>query len=90
MVDVDYKMGPTQIDFTSKFNSVYMDHPTVKARDLSSPEKCHASMKRGSVLIFNANCLHRGTANISRVSRPILVLDTSPPCPHEPESQWDL
>ena len=50
----------------------------------------HAAINAGSVLIFNANCSHRGTANISNVDRPILVLDTSPPCDSEPVSQWDL
>ena len=50
----------------------------------------HAAINAGSVLIFNANCSHRGTANISSVERPILVLDTSPPCDSEPISQWVL
>ena len=31
-----------------------------------------------SVLLFNANLSHRGTANLSAADRPVLVLDCSP------------
>jgi len=45
-----------------------------------APSTVHAVMPKGSVLMFNANVSHRGTANISTCDRPILVLDTSPIC----------
>ena len=38
------------------------------------------AIPRGSVLLFNANVSHRGTANLSPTDRPVLVLDTSPRC----------
>ena len=37
----------------------------------------HACMSSGSVVLFNANVSHRGSANIGTNDRPILVLDTS-------------
>jgi len=90
LVDVDARKGPTQLDFTSHFNSVHQDKGKVKHRDPEAPPMALAAMPSGSVLIFNANCSHRGTANISSYDRPILVLDCSPQCPHEEASQWDL
>ena len=47
-------------------------------------------MPAGSVLLFNANASHRGTANLSAFDRPILVLDTSHQCEQEEASLWDL
>ena len=78
LVDVDVSKGPTQMDFSIAHNAILADHPKVKPRH--DPPSCHAAMPAGSVLMFNANCSHRGTANLSRSERPILVLDCSPAC----------
>ena len=46
-----------------------------------APQRVFAgALPRGSLLLFNANVSHRGTANLSRGDRPVLVLDCSPPC----------
>jgi ectoine hydroxylase-related dioxygenase (phytanoyl-CoA dioxygenase family) len=90
LVDIDARKGPTQLDFTIPFNSLRQDGPKVKHPPPRAPPTAHAALNAGSVLIFNANCSHRGTANISSVDRPILVLDTSPQCPSETTSQWAL
>ena len=90
LVDVDARKGPTQLDFTVPFNSLRHDGPKVKHRAANAPPMSLAPLHAGSVVIFNANCSHRGTANISAGDRPILVLDCSPPCPQETLSQWDL
>jgi hypothetical protein len=90
LVDVDQRKGPTEIDFTYPFNTLRADQGKVKAKDPASPDRCHAAMPTGSVLIFNANASHRGTANLSTGDRPILVLDTSPQCAQENASLWDL
>ena len=46
-----------------------------------APKRVFAgALPRGSLLLFNANVSHRGTANLSRGDRPVLVLDCSPPC----------
>jgi len=95
LVSTSLERGPTQLEFTTPFNSLAGDRGKVKKRDPIAPECCHAAMPAGSVLLFNANCSHRGTANLSTGDRPILVLDTSPPCealPHslQVESLWDL
>jgi hypothetical protein len=90
LVDVDQRKGPTEIDFTYPFNTLRADQGKVKTKDPSSPDRCHAAMPAGSVLLFNANASHRGTANLSTGDRPILVLDTSPQCAQEDNSLWDL
>ena len=78
LVDVDVPKGPTQMDFTVAHNAILDDQPKIKPR--YDPPSWHAAMPAGSVLMFNANCSHRGTANLSRSQRPILVLDCSPQC----------
>ena len=78
VVDVDVQKGPTQMDFTIPFNAILEGHPKVK--NCSGLATCHIATPAGAVLMFNANCSYRGTANLSRADRPILVLDCSPPC----------
>ena len=90
LVDVDLAKGPTQMDFTVAHNGVREGSSKVKKRPAEAPESCHAAMPAGGVLLFNANVSHRGTANLSMGSRPILVLDCSPCCEHQPKSLWDL
>eukprot|EP00658_Telonema_sp_P-2_P037303 TRINITY_DN26834_c0_g1_i1.p1 TRINITY_DN26834_c0_g1~~TRINITY_DN26834_c0_g1_i1.p1 ORF type:complete len:299 (+),score=47.82 TRINITY_DN26834_c0_g1_i1:224-1120(+) len=82
MVDVDLPKGPTQMDFTIPFSAILEGAPKVKKPE-DAPDTVHAAMPVCSVLMFNANASHRGTANISTGPRPILVLDCSPPCPDE-------
>jgi hypothetical protein len=90
LVDVDVRKGPTQLDFTVPFNALEDEAPKVKHCAPPSPPTAFAPLTAGSVVIFNANCSHRGTANISDGDRPVLVVDCSPPCASEPQSQWDL
>ncbi|KAJ1462608.1 hypothetical protein M885DRAFT_610645 [Pelagophyceae sp. CCMP2097] len=84
LVDVDAARGPTQLDFAHTFLDV--DGATkVKGGVPGMPAdaRVHAgALPRGAVLLFNANVSHRGTANLSATDRPVLVLDTSPPCGH--------
>ena len=77
LVDVDAAKGPTQLDFTVPFNALDPEQGKVK-RVAGAPASCRAAMPRGSVLLFNANLSHRGTANLSAADRPVLVLDCSP------------
>ena len=90
LVSVDLRKGPTQMDFTVPFNNLYEGRGKVKKRDASAPKSARAAMPMGSVVMFNANMSHRGTANLTRGDRPILVLDCSPACEHEKESIWAL
>lgn len=90
LVDVDLRKGPTQLDFTIPFFALQEGAGKIKHRDPAAPESARAAMPAGSVLLFNANCSHRGTANLSTSDRPILVLDTSKPCPQESQSIWDI
>jgi len=91
LISTCLERGPTQLDFVTPFNSLAGDQGKVKKRDPAAPESCHAAMPAGSVLIFNANTSHRGTANLSTGDRPILVLDCSKPCEQlELASLWDL
>jgi hypothetical protein len=73
--DVDLAKGPTQLDFTHPFNSFKEGESKVKNVAKGALPVCRAAMPAGSVLMFNCNVSHRGTANISSVDRPILVLD---------------
>lgn len=92
LVDIDLAKGPTEIEFTTPFNS--LGHAAsaasakIKCRHSAAPESVHAVLPRGSVLLFNANANHRGTANLSSSDRPILVLDTSPACTHLEGTCW--
>ena len=92
LVDVDLRKGPTQMDFTIPFNSLHIGTGKVggKKKMKDAPDKARAAMPKGSVVLFNANMSHRGTANLSRAGRPILVLDCSPQCPQENISLWDV
>ena len=90
LVPVDARKGPTQIDFTYPRNALREGAPKVKRKDPEAPDSCRAAMPAGSVLLFNANASHRGTANLSASDRPILVLDTSRQCAQEYASLWDL
>ena len=92
LVDVDLRKGPTQMDFDTPFNSLYEDRGKVggKKKSNDAPSYAKAAMPKGSVVLFNANMSHRGTANLSKSSRPILVLDCSLRCQHESESIWDV
>ena len=79
MVDVDFALGPTELDFTVPFLPV--DARGKQSRGVEgAPDKCLAVMPKGSVLMFNANVTHRGSANLSKVDRPVLVLDCSKDC----------
>ena len=91
LVEIDLPKGPTEIEFTTPFNSLGVDMHTakIKQKDKLSPESVHACLPQGSVLIFNANANHRGTANLSQSDRPILVLDTSPCCEHLEGTCWE-
>ena len=81
MEDVTLKKGPTQIDFGVPFTAIDPNAQKVKGANLEC-ERVFAAMPKGSLLMFNCNVSHRGTANLSSVDRPVLVLDTSAPCPH--------
>ena len=89
LVDVDMAKGPTELEFTTPFNSLDEAGSKIKEKDSVAPDSVHAVMPRGSVLLFNANTNHRGTENISHSDRPILVLDTSPSCEHLEGTCWE-
>ncbi len=90
LVPVDLRKGPTEIDFTVPHNSLIEGSGKIKRREPDSPDSARATLPVGSVILFNANASHRGTANISTGERPILVLDCSPKCSSEQSSLWDL
>ena len=80
LVDVDARRGPTELDFAAPFGDVATG-AKVKGGVPGAPARVFAgALPRGSLLLFNANVSHRGTANLSRGDRPVLVLDCSPPC----------
>jgi hypothetical protein len=87
LADVDSKKGPTQLDFTFPYNHLDASKGKVKGGGVGAPPMVHAAMPAGSVLLFNCNVSHRGTANISTGDRPILVLDCSPPEAHVVNNQ---
>mmetsp|Transcript_2865 Transcript_2865/g.5179 ORF Transcript_2865/g.5179 Transcript_2865/m.5179 type:complete len:329 (+) Transcript_2865:175-1161(+) len=91
LVDIDLAKGPTEIEFITPFNCLGHDANSgkIKQKHRLAPPSVHAVMPKGSVLMFNANANHRGTANLSSSDRPILVLDTSPPCEHLDGSCWE-
>lgn len=91
LVDIDLAKGPTEIEFITPFNSLGKESNSgkIKHKHSSSPESVHAVLPKGSVLMFNANANHRGTANLSSSDRPILVLDTSPSCDHLEGTCWE-
>ena len=89
LTGVDITKGPTQVDFVTPFNTLDRSGK-VKHHDRLSPDYVHAAMPAGSVVMFNANCSHRGTANLSATDRPILVLDCSLPCESADCSVWDF
>ena len=74
LIDVGVRQGPTELDFSVPFIRLYRDSSKVK-----KTTTMHAVIPAGSVLMFNANVSHRGSANIGKVDRPILVLDCSLP-----------
>jgi len=80
MVDVDVAKGPTELDFEVPFLSIDENKGKCSRGVEGAPRKCYAVMPAGSVLMFNANVTHRGTANLSKVDRPVLVLDCSADC----------
>ena len=92
LTPVGLRKGPTEMDFTIAFNSLHPNRGKVAGskRDPAAPERARAAMPLGSVVLFNANMSHRGTANLTKGDRPVLVLDCSPKCAHEKESVWDL
>jgi hypothetical protein len=92
LVGVDLRKGPTQMDFVTPFNSLHVNRGKVggKKKSPDAPDSARAAMPSGSVVLFNANMSHRGTANLSKSGRPILVLDCSPKCEHESESIWNV
>lgn len=77
LVDVGVRQGPTEMDFTVPFIGLYRDSPKVKVP--ADHPNLYGVMPAGSVLMFNANVSHRGSANIGKIDRPILVLDCSLP-----------
>ena len=80
LVDVDPRLGPTQLDFTTPFMDV-ASGAKVKGGLAHAPRTVFAgAIPKGSLLLFNANVTHRGTANLGASDRPVLVLDCSPPC----------
>jgi hypothetical protein len=83
LTDISLAKGPTEIDFSIPFFSLTPNSGKVKLPD---GKIIYAAMPKGSALIFNANVTHRGTANIGKEDRPILVLDTSLPC--EQRGDW--
>lgn len=92
LVDIDLAKGPTEIEFITPFNGLGHDKASsgkVKQKNSASPAAVHSVLPKGSVLLFNANANHRGTANLSQSDRPILVLDTSPCCEHLQGTCWE-
>ncbi|GMI07036.1 hypothetical protein TrVE_jg293 [Triparma verrucosa] len=81
MTDVDLAKGPTQINFMEHFTSLDLNAGKVKGGlGAGNVESTFAAMPKGALVMFNANCVHRGTANLSKVDRPVLVLDCSADC----------
>lgn len=74
LTDVGVRQGPTELDFGPAFLGLWEGDPKVRARSTGT---VRAVMSKGSVLLFNANVSHRGSANIGATDRPILVLDCS-------------
>lgn len=74
LTDVGVRQGPTELDFGPAFLGLWEGDPKVRAH---STDRVRAVMPKGSVLLFNANVSHRGSANIGATDRPILVLDCS-------------
>lgn len=80
LVDVDPRLGPTQMDFDVPFMDVTTG-AKVKGGVPHAPSTVFAgAMPKGSLVLFNANVSHRGTANLGASDRPVLVLDCSPAC----------
>jgi len=81
MTDVDVQKGPTEINFMEHFTSLDLTRGKVKGGlGLGNVGSTFAAMPKGSLVMFNANCVHRGTANLSKFDRPVLVLDCSADC----------
>ena len=74
LTDVGVRQGPTELDFAPAFLGLWEGDPKVRARSTGT---VRAVMSKGSVLLFNANVSHRGSANIGATDRPRLVLDCS-------------
>lgn len=74
LTNVGVRQGPTELDFAIPFVGLWEGDPKVKSRNATT---VRAVMPQGSVLLFNANVSHRGSANIGASDRPILVLDCS-------------
>jgi hypothetical protein len=81
MTDVDLQKGPTEINFMEHFASLDLNRGKVKG-GLGKGEvgSTFAAMPKGALVMFNANCVHRGTANLSKFDRPVCVLDCSADC----------
>ena len=81
MTDVDIQKGPTEINFMEHFTSLDLTRGKVKGGlGEGEVERTFAAMPKGSLVMFNANCVHRGTANLSKFDRPVCVLDCSADC----------
>ncbi|CAB9500925.1 expressed unknown protein [Seminavis robusta] len=76
LTDVGVRQGPTELDFSIDFVGLWEGDPKVR-NAADAAKQMRAVMPAGSVLLFNANVSHRGSANIGRVDRPICVLDCS-------------
>jgi hypothetical protein len=77
LTDVGVRQGPTELDFAHPFVGLWEGDPKVRLPQRSSCDTVRTVMPKGSVLLFNANVSHRGSANIGAKERPILVLDCS-------------
>lgn len=81
MTDIDTQKGPTEINFMEAFTSLDLRKGKCKnGLGAGNVDKTFAAMPKGALVMFNANCVHRGTANLSKVDRPVLVLDCSADC----------
>lgn len=79
LTDVGVRQGPTELDLSVPFVGLWEGDPKVR-RSCSNDTRVRAVMPQGSVLLFNANVSHRGSANIGTKDRPILVVDCSLDC----------
>jgi hypothetical protein len=75
LTDVGERQGPTELDFSHPFLGLWEGDGKVRTPQVGTAIR--AVMPRGSVLMFNANASHRGSANIGSRDRPIVVLDCS-------------
>jgi hypothetical protein len=74
LTDVGVRQGPTELDFSAPFVGLWEGESKVRWKENRT---VRAVMPHGSVLLFNANVSHRGSANIGKTDRPIMVLDCS-------------